>query len=451
MAGSTDSAIGRIIADRYEILEPLKEGGMGRVYVALQRSLNRKVALKLIRPGVGSMERATKRFLLEAKAASQLSHPNIVSIFDFGESEGQLFLVMELLVGSDLGVLLDSGVELPVVRTVDIVTQLLAGLADAHEQNISHRDVKPENIFLHSTRRGGDHVKLIDFGVARGERDEDGITLTGQIVGTPFYGAPEQMDGEPGTLADLYSVGVVLYEMLTGARPFDSESLVEVLILHRTAPRPDPRVRARTVIPAALAEVCMRAMAVDPKERFPDAEAMADALKAAAASKKPPPPPVVQVAAPALADFGRIDTIAPASSPVTPAAAPVSPARPGAKIVLVVEDDASVRTMLVRMLETMYTVYEAEDGVAAASLLERMPVPDVVVSDVMMPRMDGLSLARQLKAHPTLKSIPIIFLTARDEAKDVVAGIQAGARHYLTKPVKMKELLARVAKITGGE
>jgi serine/threonine-protein kinase len=416
----TDQAVGRVIADRYEIVAPLKEGGMGQVYVALQRSLERKVALKLIRPDLQSDERTSQRFFVEARAASQLNHPNVVSIYDFGrceDGEQELYLVMELLAGPDLRAVMDGGA-MPTPRIIDIVCQMLAGLAEAHDHNITHRDMKPENIVLQTTRRGGDLVKVIDFGVAKTARSNK-ITLTGQFVGTPWYSAPEQAEGPHGSLADIYSVGVMLFELLTGVVPFDASGLIQLLIMHRTDPRPDATkvgMEKGRQVSRALADICTRAMAIDPLERFQSADTMIDALWAADESKNPAAPP---------------DALQPGRKPT----------------ILVLEDDASVRTMLVRMLETKYTVHQAEDGVAALSLLEQIPLPDLIISDIMMPRMDGLTFAGRMRAHDKLRAVPLIFLSARSEIRDVVAGIEAGARHYLTKPVQMKELLARVARV----
>ena len=225
--------------------------------------------------------------MTEARAASRLNHPNVVSIFDFGrafpEPEAPLFLAMEFLAGPSLADVIDAGKKLPFLHIAQLLEQVLAALGEAHEYGITHRDVKPGNIVLEPLRGEGSRVKVIDFGVARIEAERR-ATQPGQVMGTPHYMAPElALDAAVGPSVDLYAVGIILYELLTGAVPFDGRSPQVIFAMHQEAPRPDPRDRAPDRgIPNALAEVCLRALSIDPKDRFPNADALARAILAAA-------------------------------------------------------------------------------------------------------------------------------------------------------------------------
>jgi serine/threonine protein kinase len=293
--GDVDPLIGRILADRYEIQELINAGGMGRVYRGRQRALERKVAIKFVHAHLAGAEAIVSRFLVEAQTASRLNHPNVVSIFDFGrtpEAEGGLlYLVMELLSGPDLAKVLDSLTSaMPFKRVVDILCQTLGALGEAHALGITHRDVKPENILLETKRTGGDLVKVIDFGIAKLGAGK-GLTQAGQVVGTPYYMAPEQASGkEVGPSVDLYAVGAVLFEMLTGRLLFDGPNPGAIMAHQLFSPRPDPReVAPEREIPDALAEVCLSAIAIDPDLRFPDAESFAEALVEALPASSAPP------------------------------------------------------------------------------------------------------------------------------------------------------------------
>jgi serine/threonine-protein kinase len=282
-----DPLLGQLVGNRYEICELLGVGGMGRVYRAVHVGLDRMVALKVIHPRQLANRAAVKRFMLEARAVSRLSHPNVVAIHDFGggsAAEGEaLYLVMELLDGPSLGEVLRGGA-LTIPRTVDILCQILGALQEAHHQGITHRDIKPENILLTPDRSGADQVKVIDFGVAKLQAGSS-VTRPGEVVGTPRYMAPEQARGAPaGPAADLYAVGVLMFQMLTGQRAFNGRVAYEVIAQILSAPRPDPcAVAPERGIPGPLAEACMRAMAIAPDERFPTAEAFARAVVAGAA------------------------------------------------------------------------------------------------------------------------------------------------------------------------
>jgi serine/threonine protein kinase len=287
-----DPLVGRVLAGRYDILRLLGEGGMGRVYEGRQRALDRPVAVKCIHPHLLATEHMVVRFMEEARVASQLVHPNIVKIYDFGRSDPSdsptFFLVMELLSGPDLGsVITDSGA-LPLPRTYSILKQVLSALGEAHARGVTHRDAKPDNVILEPTVGGGERVKIIDFGIAKvhGAR---GVTSVGQFVGTPQYMPPEQIRGESAEVSsDLYAVGVAMFQMLTGQLPFQGDSVTEILEQQLYAARPDPReVAAGRSCPAAVAEACLRALDLEPTRRFLSADAFSEALDLAVAAVLP--------------------------------------------------------------------------------------------------------------------------------------------------------------------
>jgi len=272
-----DPLIGRTLPGGYLILELVGIGGMGRVYRAEQTNLGRTVAVKIIHPHLVGEENAAARFITEARAASRLNHPNSVGIIDFGKStDGQLYLVMEFLRGRDLARVTYEDGALPFRRIVDVLRQTLAALAEAHNENIIHRDLKPENIILEPVRSGGDFVKVVDFGLAkmRAETQQPGITSPGIVCGTPEYMSPEQARGDPlDARSDLYGVGVIFFQLLTGRLPFEAESPTQVVLAHLTQPPPDPRsVAPERKIPKPLVDLVLKALAKEAADRFQDAD-----------------------------------------------------------------------------------------------------------------------------------------------------------------------------------
>ncbi len=280
-----DSFIGKTLPGGYHILDLISVGGMGRVYRAEQSVLGRTVAVKIIHPHLLSDENSALRFMTEARAASQLNHPNSIAVFDFGRTEnGEPYLVMEFLRGKDLARVAYEEGPLPVPRIVDVLQQVLAALSEAHALGIIHRDLKPENVILEPLRRGGDFVKVLDFGLAKLKADthSPGVTSPGIVCGTPDYMAPEQGRGDPiDGRSDLYSVGVMLFQLLTGRLPFEADNPTQVVMMHLSVPVPDPRqVAPERDIPDSLCEVLMRALEKDADERFQDAIEFSEALGA---------------------------------------------------------------------------------------------------------------------------------------------------------------------------
>jgi hypothetical protein len=266
-----------VLGGRYRLGEEIAVGGSARVVAAVDERLSRRVAAKLVdvRAVEASDPAARQRFLREARTAAGFSHPHAVAVFDAGEDAGVLFLVMELVDGPSLARLLAGG-PLAVDRAVRIASQVLAALEAAHLSGVVHRDVKPANVLLTAS---GD-AKLADFGIAKRFDDlTDSVTRTGFVVGTPRYLAPEQALGQPLTPAtDVYAVGVLLYEMLTGEAPYHGATPAETALAHHVAPVPDLMAR-RPDVPPGVAAVVARALAKDPRERYASAGAMATALQ----------------------------------------------------------------------------------------------------------------------------------------------------------------------------
>ena len=282
-----DPLIGRTLPGGYVILELVGIGGMGRVYRAEQTNLGRTVAIKIIHPHLVGEENAAARFITEARAASRLNHPNSVGVIDFGKTQdGQLYLVMEYLRGRDLARVAYEEGPLPFRRIVNVLRQVLAALSEAHHLGIIHRDLKPENIILEPMRTGGDFVKVVDFGLAkmRESSTQPSITSPGIVCGTPEYMSPEQGRGDTiDARSDLYAVGVIFFQLLTGRLPFEAESPTQVVLMHISTQPPDPRKLApERQIPTPLVDVLLMALAKEPQHRFSDAdefgEALADAL-----------------------------------------------------------------------------------------------------------------------------------------------------------------------------
>lgn len=284
-----DPFIGRVVAGRYTIFDLLGRGGFGAVYRAIQAPLGREVALKTIRPDAsGGGVDPKARFFQEAKILAQLTHPGIVRVFDYGEDQSGLFMVLEMIRGAPLSDLLRDG-PLPYARVVDLGAQILSALAEPHEHALVHRDLKPDNILVVEGREGS-QARLIDFGIAKAlvSHEDDPHTRTGIAIGTVRYMAPEQLRqrGLIGPWTDQYSVGVILYRMVAGVTPFDG-STAEMAVGHLE--KSPPPFSLGLDIPDALSYVIFKALSKRPEARFKDVSAMRAALLDVLAA--PPPRP----------------------------------------------------------------------------------------------------------------------------------------------------------------
>ena len=285
LAGPQESITsGSLVADRYEILQSLGEGGMGAVYKARDRELDRFVALKIIRPELARNAEILQRFKRELILARQVTHRNVIRIFDLGVVGGTRFITMEYLEGQDLKTLLSRQKFTP-SEAVDIMRQVCSGLQAAHAENVIHRDLKPQNIMVDPEGK----VTVMDFGLAH-SAEERSMTQTGALMGTPDYMSPEQAKGQKADArSDVFSVGIIFFELLTGKLPFQSDTLLGTL-LARTQQRPKPVREINPEIPQPVSDIVARCLAIDPAQRYQSAAELLSDLELWATSGKTPRP-----------------------------------------------------------------------------------------------------------------------------------------------------------------
>ena len=283
-----DELVGQTLTGKYRIDERISEGGMGAVYKATHVLMEKTVAIKVLHPALAADDKIVARFTREAKAASRISHPHALTVTDFGESEnGVVFLVMEYLPGRTLKEVVRAEGPMPLARVAEIVRQVAGALDAAHAVGVVHRDLKSDNIMLDQAAGGGDWSKVLDFGIAKIKEKVDGqdpeLTAPNLIIGTPQYMSPEQCSQAANIDArsDIYSLGIIVYEMLAGHVPFAGDSPTETMMKHLQEPPPSI-LRERADVPASVDRVIQRAMAKRPEDRFQSAGELSEALQLAA-------------------------------------------------------------------------------------------------------------------------------------------------------------------------
>jgi beta-lactam-binding protein with PASTA domain/predicted Ser/Thr protein kinase len=318
----SDTLIGTVFDGRYRIIRKLGAGGMADVYLAEDQELGRPVAIKILNDRHAADDSFVERFRREAKNAAGLSHPNIVSIYDRGEAEGTYYIAMEFLDGRSLKELIVSRGQAPIKIAIDYARQILAAVGAAHRHGIVHRDIKPHNVLV-----GGEgRLKVTDFGIARSGASQ--MTEVGSIIGTAQYLSPEQAQGAPvDQTSDLYSVGVVLYEMLTGQVPFTGDTPLEIAMKHLSEV-PKPPSELREEVPHDLDSVVLRALAKEPGERYQSAEEM-DADLARVAEGLPVDPQTEEAATAVLSGSGLMAAAPTSVITRPPPEGPMRPPPPG--------------------------------------------------------------------------------------------------------------------------
>ena len=265
---------GQKINDRYQIVKTIGEGGMANVYLAYDTILERNVAVKVLRGDLANDEKFVRRFQREALSASSLSHPNIVEVYDVGEDNGVYYIVMEYIEGKHLKQLIKKRGKLTLNEVIDIMLQVTDGIACAHDSYIIHRDIKPQNIMILDSGI----VKITDFGIAMALNSTQ-LTQTNSVMGSVHYLPPEQASGKGSTVqSDIYSMGILMYELLSGKLPFRGDNAVEIALKHLKEPLPSIREECPD-LPQAVENVILKACAKNPKNRYPDARSMHEDLK----------------------------------------------------------------------------------------------------------------------------------------------------------------------------
>ncbi len=267
---------GQKINDRYQIIKSIGEGGMANVYLAYDTILDRNVAVKVLRGDLATDEKFVRRFQREALSASSLSHPNIVEVYDVGEDNGSYYIVMEYIEGKHLKELIKKRGKLTLSEVIDIMSQVCDGLATAHDSYIIHRDIKPQNIMILDSGL----VKITDFGIAMALNSTQ-LTQTNSVMGSVHYLPPEQASGKGSTMqSDIYSMGILMYELLTGSLPFRGENAVEIALKQLKEPIPSIKDKLPDV-PNSIVNIVKRSTAKNPKNRYTDAREMLDDIKTA--------------------------------------------------------------------------------------------------------------------------------------------------------------------------
>jgi DNA-binding NarL/FixJ family response regulator len=409
----------------YRIEEIAGRGGMGLVYRARQRRPDRTVALKIIVPELGANSAFRARFERESNVAAQIEHPNVIPVYEVGEEEGLLYIAMRFVEGVDLGGLLAQSGQLAPERATRLIWQVGDALDAAHARGLVHRDIKPGNVLVADR----DHVYLTDFGLSKRIDETQGMTATGMFVGTVNYIAPEQIEGRRiDGRADIYSLGCVLFELLSGNVPFPRDSEIATIFAHvNDLP---PRLEN---VPEPLAEVVVRAMAKRPGDRFQSAGEFARAALSATAATQARPlayPPGI------------------ASPPSAPSETAVP--RDAKVAVVVVDDHPFFRDGVTRALERsgqIEVIGEAGNGREGLETIRR-ELPAVALVDYQMPEMDGIALLRAVVRDQL--TTRVVLLSAVIDSATVFQAVQDGAAGYLSKDARREEIVDGVLKVAAG-
>ncbi len=420
-------------SDRWEVMDLIGQGGMGQVYRAIDRELDEVIALKLLKPKLSSDPVVIARFKQEIKLTRRIKHKNVARIFDLGEVGGFKFISMEYIDGKTLKDVLLSRGPLPLETGLEVFRQVLEGVAAAHDEGIVHRDLKPQNIMVSRDMK----AYVLDFGIARSLESED-LFAVGVLVGSPAYMSTEQvLRKEIDHRSDVYSLGVLLFEMLTGQTPFQARSLVAAANKHVTETPPDPRT-LRPDLPAWTSALILKCLEKDPAARPQTVREMIEEIDRNTSSAAD------SGAQTARADAGATRAAAATAAPASPAAPAVpiipEPAPKTRPSVLLGEPDPEVARSVRAKLESLgLDVEQVPDGVAA---VDRAVTGNfnLIVLGSDLPRLDGIEATRILKKYSATKDIPVMLLVPSGRSDTQSFAYDSGAVDVMVKPVNVLTL-----------
>lgn len=442
-----DPLVGAEVAGRFRVEELIGQGGMGKVYRARHLSLDKLVCLKMLKPSLLDDPTLVGRFEREAKAASRINHPNCIQVLDFGRNgeDGTLFIAMEYVAGKDLRLVLRDEWPLEEARLCRIMAQVCSALAEAHSRNVLHRDLKPENIMVEQRRDQPDFVKVLDFGIAKiMDSDVPGLTRSDVVCGTPHYMAPEQATGSSlDARCDLYSVGVILYQLTTGHLPFDGQNSMEVLTKHvNEQPVPPRKKMPQAPLSEAMEALILRALQKDPAARPQTAVEFRQLLLAIAdghAGVRAPKPELQAATEPKVAPAPPREPSLPAQPPARPRTALVVG---GAALALVVAVGIAMAARRAPAPPAPGPAQQQVPGGAKPASVARDPKrAEELVASARQMQLDGNTAAARDLLEQAIEFDP-------DNAE---AHFRLGGLFMMTRPARAKEEYERARALNPGK